>query len=176
MEASSYACYYQIHISLKILQGALKALENVFQGKNIGFLPVLYHCIVKMVQLKYFNEELNQLKMKNKENVKISSEISSLNSYLDENGIIRVGGKFEKSDINNESKHPILMPKGCHISKLIILWCYQKTGHSGRGMTLNEVRGSGFWNVNANSVIRSLIFHCVTCGSLRGETRRTIDV
>ena len=93
-------------------------------------------CIVKMVQLKYFNEELKQLKMKNKENVKISSKISSLNSYLDENGIIRVGGKFEKSDINNECKHPILMPKGCHISKLIILWCHQKTGHSGRGMTL----------------------------------------
>ena len=39
-----------------------------------------------MVQLKHFNEELKQLKMKNKENVKISS----LNPYLDENGIIRV--------------------------------------------------------------------------------------
>ena len=65
---------------------------------------------MKMVQLKYFNEELKQLKMKNKENVKISSKISSLNLYLDENGIIRVGGRLEKSDINNECKHPILMP------------------------------------------------------------------
>ena len=78
-------------------------------------------CIVEMVQLKYFNEELKQLKMKNKENVKISSKISSLNPYLDENGIIRVGGRLEKSDINKDSKHPILMPKGCHISKLIVL-------------------------------------------------------
>ena len=40
---------------------------------------------MKMVQLKYFNEQLKQLKMKNKENVKISSKISSLYSSLDEN-------------------------------------------------------------------------------------------
>ena len=68
-------------------------------------------CIVEMVQLKYFNEELKQLKMKNKENVKISSKISSLNPYLEENGIIRVGGRLEKSDINKDSKHPILIQR-----------------------------------------------------------------
>ena len=123
----------------------------------------------KMVQLKYFNEELKLLKMKNEENVKISSKISSLNPYLHENRIIRVGGRLEKSYINNDCKHPILMPKNCHISKLIILWCHQKTGHSGSGMTLNEVRSSGFWIVNANSVTRPLIHHCVTCRNLRGK-------
>ena len=52
-------------------------------------------CIVQMVQLKYFNEELKQLKMKNKENVKISRKISSLNPYLEENGIIRVEGDWK---------------------------------------------------------------------------------
>ena len=53
--------------------------------------------------------------MKNEENVKISGQISSLKPYLDENGIIRVGGRLEKSDINNDCKHPILMQKYCHI-------------------------------------------------------------
>ena len=80
--------------------------------------------------------------MKNKENVKISSKINCLNPYLDENGIIRVGGRLEKSDINNKYKHSILMPKDCHISKLIILCCHQRTGHAGRGMTL-KVLASG---------------------------------
>ena len=101
--------------------------------------------------------------------MKISSKINNLNPYLDENGIIRVGGRLEKSNINSDCKHPILMPKNSHVSKLIILWCHQKTGHAGRGMTLNEVRSSGFWILNANSISRSLIFHCVTCRSLRGK-------
>ena len=63
------------------------------------------------------------------------------------------------------------MPKDCQISKLIILWCYQKTGHSGRSVTLNEVRSSGFLIANANSATRSLIYHFVTCRSLRGKLR-----
>ena len=124
---------------------------------------------MKMVQLKYSDEELKLLKMKNEENVKISSKISILKPYLDANGIIIVGGRLEKSDINNDCKHPILIPKDCHISKLIILWCHQKTGHSGRDMTLNEVRSSGFEVAKANPLTHSLIYHCVTCRSLRRE-------
>ena len=48
------------------------------------------------MQLSYFNKELKQLKMKNKENVKISSKISSLNLYLDENGMIIAGERLGK--------------------------------------------------------------------------------
>ena len=90
--------------------------------------------------------------MKSEENVNVSSKISTLSLYLDENEIIRVGGRLEKSDINNDCKHLKLMPKDCHISKPIILWCYQEAGHTGRSMTLNDVRSYGFWIVSANSV------------------------
>ena len=115
------------------------------------------------------NEELKLLKMKNEENVKISGKISSLKPYLDENGIIRVGERLEKSDINSDCKHPILMQKYCHISKLIIVWCHQKTWHYGRGMALNKIRSSGFWIANTNPLTHFLIYHCVKCRSLRGE-------
>ena len=74
---------------------------NIFNLLYVELLQEAEKCIVKMVQLKHFNEEMKQLKMKNKENVKISSQISSLNPSLDENEIIRVGGTLEKSDINN---------------------------------------------------------------------------
>ena len=114
---------------------------------------------------KFQDPEL--LKMKNEKKIKIGSKISSLNFYLDEKGIIRVGRRLEKSSINNYCKHSILILKNCHILKLMILWCHQKTGHSGRGMTLNEVRGSGFWIVNTNSVTHSLVYFCVVCRSVR---------
>ena len=82
--------------SKKVLDFSINNLNLV-----VELLQEAEKCIVKMEQLKYFNEELKLLKMKNKENVKISGKISSLNPYLDENGIIRVGGRLEKSDINN---------------------------------------------------------------------------
>ena len=136
-----------------------------FSNDNLNILDVQLlqeaeKCIVKIVQSKYLNEELKLLKMNNKENVKINNKISSLKPYLDENGIIWVGWRLEISDINNDSEHPILK---------IILFCHQKTTHSGRGMTLNEVRSSCLWIVNAMSVTHSLIYHYVTCKSLRGK-------
>ena len=68
---------------------------NKLNLPDVELLQEAEKCIVKMVQLKYFNKELKLFKMKNEENVKISSKISSLNPYLDENGIIRVGGSLE---------------------------------------------------------------------------------
>ena len=51
-------------------------------------------CVVKMVQLKYFNE-LQLLKMKNEENVKSSSKISRLNPFLEGNRITKVEWKLK---------------------------------------------------------------------------------
>ena len=92
--------------------------ENVldFSFNNLNLLDVKLlqkakKCIVKIVQLKHFNEELKQLEMKNKENVGMSSKINSLNPYLDESGTIRVGEGLEKSGINNKCKHQTLMQR-----------------------------------------------------------------
>ena len=52
--------------------------NNNFNLLDVKLLQEAEKCIVKMVQSKYFNEELNLLKMKNKENVKISSKIQQL--------------------------------------------------------------------------------------------------
>ena len=59
-----------------------KVLDFSINNRNLLDVELLQEaekCIVKMVQLKYLNEELKLLKMKNEEIVKISSKISSLN-------------------------------------------------------------------------------------------------
>ena len=41
--------------------------------------------------------------------------------------------------------------------------------HKGRALTLNDLRQSGFWNVNASSAIESLIHRFIVCRRLRGK-------
>ena len=48
------------------------------------------------------------------------SKISSLDPFLDKDGIICVGGTLDSSFINNNYKHPILLPKNEKVTTLII--------------------------------------------------------
>ena len=65
--------------------------------------------------------------------------------------------------------HPVLVPKYCTISQLIIMYYHEKTVHSRWGMTINEIRNAGYWIINCNSVVKSLLAKCVICRHLRGS-------
>ena len=65
--------------------------------------------------------------------------------------------------------HPILLPRRSLITNRMIEWCHNRSGQSGRNITLNEIRCNGFWIINGSSAVRSHIFHCLTCRKLRGK-------
>jgi len=39
--------------------------------------------------------------------------------FIDQEGVLRVGGRLRHSSFTNDKKHPILLPKQHHITKLI---------------------------------------------------------
>ena len=84
--------------------------------------------------------------------------------------MICVGGRLEKSFLNNECKHPILFPKVGKITDLLIKHHHKLTGHSGWGITLNKIHSSGYWIVDANSAVKNIIYNCVECHRYRGRS------
>ena len=85
------------------------------------------------------------------------SSIYKLDPYLDRCGLLRVGGRIEKSIVSEEMKHPVLLARKSEIAVMIIRWCQEKIVHSGRGITMNHIRSSGFWIINCNAAVRSYI-------------------
>ena len=111
-----------------------------FANKNLHILEISQiqqadRCIIKLVQSKYFNEEMKKLLLKKQGSevaeIKKNSQIYNLDPYIDEDGIIKVEGRLDKSNLNNECKHPIVLSKGSPISKLIITWCHKKLATQG---------------------------------------------
>ena len=82
-----------------------------------------------------------------------ASPIYGPDPFLDDNGVLRVGGRLRKSSLNWNLMHPILLPQ--------------------RDMTLNKIRSNAFWIINGNvAVVRGgggQIYKCVTCRKLRGK-------
>ena len=135
--------------------------------------------IVKIVQYEAFKSDIKMLRTIktpenataiNESNLKRNSSIYRLDPFLDLKGILRVGGRMKRAQLDVNAKHPVILPKKCHISNLVTRHCHEKVQHQGRGMTVNEVRASGFWIIGLSSAVSSLISRCVTCRRLRGVT------
>ena len=86
-----------------------------------------------------------------------NSSIYKFEPYLDRCDSLRVGGRLQKSTVSEEMKHPVLLASKNDIGVMIIRCCHEKVAHSGKGITMNYIRSSGFWIINCNIAVRSYI-------------------
>ena len=100
--------------------------------------------------------------------MKKTSGLNALDPYLDVIGVLRVGGRTTKANLADSLKNPVILPKTGHIIELIIRHAQENTHHSGRGITLNELRSNGYWIINGNAAVRCFISRCVRCRYLSG--------
>ena len=157
------------------------AESKITEHLNVEDLQKSEDCLIRMIQNKYFKGELQLLnsikkedgrvgEKKRKATLKKSSSLRKLDPFVDKDGIIRVGGRLRNSTLDVSMKHPVILPRKCKLTIAVVRWIHQKVEHSGRNMTLNELRVEGYWVINGNSIIRSLISKCVRCRYLRGRT------
>ena len=62
--------------------------------------------ILKMVQELSFGKEIETLKSNAKSEIPKSSNISQLDVFVDNEGLLRVGGRLKNSSLDSDLKHP----------------------------------------------------------------------
>ena len=120
--------------------------------------------IFKEMRRAAFKNKITSLSQK-EQNAKISrqSSLLKLDPFVDEQGLIRVGGRLENSTLPFEVKHPIVLPRSSQVTNLIIDHFHKKVTHQGKGMTMNEIRSNGLWILGLNATVASYIYKCVQC-------------
>ena len=84
-----------------------------------------------------------------------SSKILPLNPRIDENGLIRSGGRLENADyLSFDVKYPVILPRGNWITKLIVNYYHEKDHHvAGQNQTLAKI-SQRFWILRGREEIR----------------------
>lgn len=95
------------------------------------------NAIIKLVQRRAFEEEVTISQDSSNQSVKKGSPLIKLSPFSDENGLLRVGGPIRNADVPFEIKHPIILPRRCITTNLIIQHLHEKLHHAGRNSTLN---------------------------------------
>lgn len=130
--------------------------------------------IISEVQKHYIKDAYTTIKSGQRLS-KSNTSLSKLNPFIDERGILRVGGRLQSSKtLSYQEKHPIILPRDAHVTSLIVRHYHNSTHHQGRMYTLNAVRNAGYWVVGATRLVKSILHNCFICKRLRGRPMEQI--
>ncbi|XP_044744246.1 uncharacterized protein LOC123306343 [Coccinella septempunctata] len=120
--------------------------------------------LIKLVQNEHFQEELTRLN--NNLTIKKTDHLKNLDPYIDEEGVLRVGGRLQNSSLSFNQRHPIILPTKCHLTDIIIRNAHYETLHGGTQLTLSQVRQE-YWIPHGKNKIKHIIRSCVICTRYR---------
>jgi len=120
--------------------------------------------LIKLHQIEAFPSELHHLQQGKAINPQ--SKILSLSPIIDQDGLLRVGGRLRNASLPYSQKHPILLSSTSALTDLIIRDQHLNNFHIGPQLLLTTLREI-YWIIHARSAIRRILNKCVLCFRMR---------
>ena len=120
--------------------------------------------IIKNVQSEAYGEDLRLLQ--NSEWLPATSPLKKLSPYIEDEGLLRVGGRLEQADLKFEERHSLILPSSHHATTLIVRYYHARVQYQGCHITLGAIRSHGLWILGGKRLINSVIDKSIKCQKL----------
>ena len=101
--------------------------------------------------------------------------VRQLRLYLDQDSLIRCGGRIHNAPLDQCTKFPYLLPPKHPLTTMIIQDTHKKLHHGGTAITMTAVR-QVYWIPTIRQRIRSILRKCVACARAMGKPYKTPDL
>lgn len=118
--------------------------------------------IVKHEQAQFFSEDIKLLQT----HKQVKGELKPLAPFLDNEGIIRVGGRLQNATLPYAAQHPAVLPNKSIITDLIVRNEHIRLLHAGQKLVLCSLR-QRFWLTDGLRTVKRVIHKCVICFRLK---------
>ena len=122
--------------------------------------------ILRKVQGDIYEEEVQSLS--DGKELPESNQLARLSPFLDSSGILRVGGRLKQIQLPVEIKHPIILPRTHHVTKLLVEHIHRRSGHVGAEHTLSISREK-YWILSGRVLVKQVILQCFFCRVRRAK-------
>ena len=84
--------------------------------------------------------------------------------FLDDHGLLRIGGRLQNSNLGYHFKHPILLPHRHWVTELYICKTHSDSGHFGPDLVFWVLQqDKGLWPIGGTGTIRHYTKDCIGC-------------
>ena len=111
------------------------------------------------VQLELFPEEVKGL-LAGQPGLK-ESKLFQYQPFIDDDGVMRVGGRLASTDLTYAAKHPVLLAKH-HVAEMLLRHLHLKSLHQGVGSVL-ALAQQQYWIIGDRRALRSVKSKCIIC-------------
>jgi len=118
--------------------------------------------IMRHVQSRYYAEDLRLCSSGS--TLRRTSQLKSLQPMLDQDGILRIGGRIKHAGLDVNLAHPVIVPHKHRIANLIVKQAHD-VAHVGNEWTLSILREK-YWITKARSMVKKVRRECFTCKKL----------
>ncbi|XP_055622906.1 uncharacterized protein LOC129766405 [Toxorhynchites rutilus septentrionalis] len=145
---------------IKARTQSIPTTEPVSQILTGEYLTQAKTLLLRLAQRDAFREEMKDLKAGKL--LPKRSHIRQMNPFIDPEGVMRVGGRLNLSQLPYQSKHPALLPSNHPFPKLIAEHYHLKLLHGGGRLLLSIIREE-FWPLHGRQLVRSTTRNCFRC-------------
>ncbi|XP_029166951.1 uncharacterized protein LOC114937603 [Nylanderia fulva] len=123
------------------------------------------HYWLRVMQSEMFSVEISTLQRQLP--LQKTSSLSTLNPYLDADGLLRIRGRLRHACLSETTKNPLVL-RAHPLLVLIIQHHHLRTLHAGPQLTLASLRNE-FWILRSRATVRAVLYQCVQCTRERAK-------
>ena len=160
-----YSSWHRLKRSVAWLKRFLKVLQKKAQPSNhleADEVACAEQCIIKHVQSSAFSADIKRLVSGT--TLPRHSPLYNLDPYINDDGLLVVGGRLRHSGLQLSAKHPCILPYRHPVSTLVARSVHERC-HLGREWVVSLIRKS-YWIIKVRSLVYKTCKDCITCKKL----------
>ena len=127
--------------------------------------------LLKSSQRTSYSSECRRLE--EKKELPVSHPLSALSPYLDEAGLLRVGGRLQKASLSAGSAHPLILDVKSHITQLLVRHTHRVLLHAGPSTVMSTLAET-YHIPRLKRLLRKISRACTTCQKAYARTAKQL--
>ncbi|XP_069114290.1 uncharacterized protein [Argopecten irradians] len=124
---------------------------------------------IRVVQNNSYHDVLESLKSNKSHHL-----IRQLRLYLDDDGLVRCGGRINNAPIPFDTRFPYLVSGKHSFTRLLIMDTHRRNMHANKGTTITLLRQK-YWIPSIRNVVGNTLRKCVPCKKVSGKAYSSPD-